>query len=183
MQNAHMLGRSRKKKNSGSTDIVLQTTEKIDKIRERLKMAQDRQKSYADKRRRPIEFEVGDKVMLKVSPWKVAYKLLLPEELNNIHDTFHVSQLRKCLADETTYVPLSEIVVNEKLKHFEEPIKVVDYQVKQLRNKSVTLLKVQWKYQKGSEFTWEPEEWLMVYCPSVYQEWFVRTRTAQGGEM
>ncbi|XP_071713140.1 uncharacterized protein [Rutidosis leptorrhynchoides] len=116
-------------------------------------MAQDRKKSYADKRRRPIKFEVGDKVMLKVSPWKgiirfrkrgklspryigpfkivarfrkVAYRLSLPEERNSIHDMFHVSQLRKCLVDEATYVPFPEIEVDDKLRYVKEPIKIID---------------------------------------------------------
>ncbi|GJU75906.1 putative reverse transcriptase domain-containing protein [Tanacetum coccineum] len=125
-----------------SSDVVQQTNEKIDHIKERLKMAEDRKKSYVDKRRRPIEFQVGDRVMLKFSPWKgvihfkkrgklgpryigpfritdrvgkVAYRLDLLEELNNIDNTFHVSQLRKCLVDEAEYVPLADIVVDEKL--------------------------------------------------------------------
>ena len=111
--------------------------EKIDLIRARLKAAQDRQKSYADKRRRPIEFQVGDYVLLKVSPWKgiirfrkrgklsprfighfkilarvgkVAYRLELPEELRKLHDTFHVSYLRKSLTDESAIVPLEDII-------------------------------------------------------------------------
>ncbi|XP_071712650.1 uncharacterized protein [Rutidosis leptorrhynchoides] len=172
-------------------------------------MEQDRRKSYAEKRRRPKEFRVGDKVMSKVSPWKgiirfrkrgklgprfigpfvivarvgdVAYRLLLQEELNGIHETFRVSQLQKCLAEEATYASMSEITINNKLKYFEEPIKILNVKVKQLRNKSLTLLKVQWKFRKGSECTWEPEDWLMVYCHFVYQEWFVRTPTAQQEE-
>ncbi|GJQ97132.1 hypothetical protein Tco_0008271 [Tanacetum coccineum] len=80
-------------------------------IKNRLKVARDRQKRYADKRRKPLEFSVGDYVLLKVSPWKgpVAYLLDLPEELNGVHDTFHVSNLKKCLADPTLQVPLDEI--------------------------------------------------------------------------
>ncbi|XP_071708012.1 uncharacterized protein [Rutidosis leptorrhynchoides] len=163
-------------------------------------MAQDRKKIYADKRRRPLEFQVGDKVMLKVSPWKgiihfrkrgklgpryvgpfefiakvgkVAYRLALPEELSAIHDTFYVSQLRKFLADEAMYVPLNEIKIDEKLRYAEEPIKILDQKTKQLRNKTVTLLKVQWKYRKGSECTWEPEDWVLKFYPAFHQEWFV----------
>ncbi|KAI3815265.1 hypothetical protein L1987_14927 [Smallanthus sonchifolius] len=102
---------------------------------DRLKAARDRQKSYADNRRKPLEFQVGDKVLLKVSPWKgvvrlgkngklapryvgpfeilerigiVAYKLKLPSELSNVHDTFHVSNLKKCLADDTLHIPIDE---------------------------------------------------------------------------
>ncbi|GJR17152.1 reverse transcriptase domain-containing protein [Tanacetum coccineum] len=117
-------------------ELVQETTEKISQIKDRLKAARDRQKSYADKRRKPLEFSVGDYVLLKVSPWKgvvrfgkkgklaprfvgpfeiiekvgpVAYRLDLPEELNGVHDTFHVSNLKKCLADPTLKVPLDEI--------------------------------------------------------------------------
>ncbi|GJS44926.1 reverse transcriptase domain-containing protein [Tanacetum coccineum] len=113
-------------------ELVQETTKKISQIKDRLKAARDRQKSYADKRRKPLEFSVGDYVLLKVSPWKgvvrfgkkgklaprfvgpfeiiekvgtVAYRLDLPEELNGVHDTFHVSNLKKCLADPTLQVP------------------------------------------------------------------------------
>ncbi|GJW56642.1 putative reverse transcriptase domain-containing protein [Tanacetum coccineum] len=122
-------------------ELVQETTEKISQIKDRLKAARDRQKSYADKRRKPLEFSVGDYVLLKVSPWKgvvrfgkkgklaprfvgpfeiiekvghVAYRLDLPEELNGVHDTFHVSNLKKCLADPTLQVPLDEIRVDAK---------------------------------------------------------------------
>ncbi|GKE69176.1 reverse transcriptase domain-containing protein [Tanacetum coccineum] len=117
-------------------ELVQETTKKISQIRDRLKAARDRQKSYADKRRKPLEFSVGDYVLLKVSHWKgvvrfgkkgklaprfvgpfetvekvvpVAYRLDLPEELNGVHDTFHVSNLKKCLTDPTLQVPLDEI--------------------------------------------------------------------------
>ncbi|GKB78954.1 reverse transcriptase domain-containing protein [Tanacetum coccineum] len=123
-------------------ELVQETTEKISQINDRLKVARDRQKSYADKRRKPLEFSVGDHVLLKVSPWKgvvhfgkkgklaprfvgpfeviesvdsIAYKLRLHEELNSVHDTFHVSNLKKCLAEATLQVPLDEIKVDAKL--------------------------------------------------------------------
>ncbi|GKD61376.1 hypothetical protein Tco_1298885, partial [Tanacetum coccineum] len=123
-------------------ELVQETTEKISQIKDRLKTACDRQKSYADKRRKPLEFSVGDYVLLKVSPRKgvvcfrkkgklsprfvgpfkiiekvgpVAYRLDLPEELNGVHDTFHVSTLKKCLADPTLQVHLDEIRVDAKL--------------------------------------------------------------------
>ncbi|GJX18341.1 hypothetical protein Tco_0219173, partial [Tanacetum coccineum] len=117
-------------------ELVLDTTDKVVLIKEKLKAVRDRQKSYADKRRKPLEFEVGDRVLLKVSPWKgvvcflkkgklapryigpfeilerigpVAYRLRLPEELSSVHDTFHVSNLKKCLADANLHVSLNEI--------------------------------------------------------------------------
>ncbi|GJZ76817.1 putative reverse transcriptase domain-containing protein, partial [Tanacetum coccineum] len=93
-------------------ELVQETTEKISQIKDRLKDARDRQKSYADKRRKPLEFSVGP----------VAYRLDLPEELNGVHDTFHVSNLKKFLADPTLQVPLDEIRVDAKLNFMEEPI-------------------------------------------------------------
>ncbi|GJX19135.1 putative nucleotidyltransferase, ribonuclease H [Tanacetum coccineum] len=124
--------------------LVLETTDKVVLIKEKLKAARDRQKSYADKRCKPLAFEVGDQVLLKVSPWKgvvrfgkkgklapryvgafeileriglVAYRLRLPEELNSVHDTFHVPNLKKCLADANLHVALEEIKVDRTL-HF-----------------------------------------------------------------
>ncbi|GJX33418.1 putative nucleotidyltransferase, ribonuclease H [Tanacetum coccineum] len=94
--------------------------------KDRLKAARDRQKSYADKRMKPLEFNACDYVLLKVSPWKVpmAYRLDLPEELNGVHDTFHVSNLKKCLADPILQVPLDEIQVDAKLNFIEEPVEI-----------------------------------------------------------
>nr|GEW56664.1 hypothetical protein [Tanacetum cinerariifolium] len=151
----------------------------IDQIKERLKMTQDRKKSYADKRRRPIEFQVGDRVMLKVSPrkcvirfrkrgklgpryigmfkiidrvGKVAYRLELPEELNSIHNNFHVLQLRKYLVDEAEYVPLADIVVDEKLGYVEEPVEILDTMVKKLRRKDILFFKIRWKHRKELDY-------------------------------
>ncbi|GJT40165.1 putative reverse transcriptase domain-containing protein [Tanacetum coccineum] len=134
-------------------ELVQETTKKILQIKDRLKAARDRKKSYADKRMKPLEFSVGDYVLLKVSPWKcvvrfrkkgkltprfvgpfkiiekvgpVAYRLDLPEELNGVHDTFHVSNLKKCLADPTLKVPLYEIRVDAKLNFVEEPVEVLE---------------------------------------------------------
>ncbi|GJU01922.1 putative reverse transcriptase domain-containing protein [Tanacetum coccineum] len=101
-------------------------------IKEKLKAARDRQKSYADNRRKPLEFEVGDRVMLKVSPWK-AYRLRLPEELSGIHDTFHVSNLKKCLAEASLHVPLGEIKIDKTLRFVEEPVEIMDREVKSLK--------------------------------------------------
>ncbi|KAK9050141.1 hypothetical protein SSX86_006742 [Deinandra increscens subsp. villosa] len=178
-----------------SREVVRETSAKIDIVRARLKAAQDRQKSYADKRRRPIEFQEGDYVMLKVSPWKgvirfrkrgklsprfigpfkilarvgkVAYQLELPEELSGIHNTFHVSYLRKCLADESAYVPLDDLVIDDKLNYVERPIAILDRKVKRLRNKEVNQVKVQWEHRKGSDLTWESEEEMQRYYPHLF---------------
>ncbi|KAJ9542645.1 hypothetical protein OSB04_029151 [Centaurea solstitialis] len=136
------------------------------------KVARDRQKSYADKRRKDIEFQVGDHVMLNVSSWKgriieppryvgpfkiierigaVAYKLELPNELSGVHNTFH------CLAEPDAAIPLQEIRVYPKLNFVEEPVAVVDRKVRKLRNKEIGLVKIQWKFHKGQECTRETE--------------------------
>nr|GEW46487.1 reverse transcriptase domain-containing protein [Tanacetum cinerariifolium] len=126
----------------------------------RIQAARDRQKSYADVRRKPLEFQVGDKVMLKVSPWKgvirfgkcrklnpryirpfkilarvgaVAYRLELPEQLSRVHSTFHVLKLKKCIADEPLAIPLDEIQVDDKLNFIEEPVEIMDREVKRLK--------------------------------------------------
>ncbi|GJT48037.1 reverse transcriptase domain-containing protein [Tanacetum coccineum] len=145
-------------------EALYETTEKISQIKDRLKAARDRQKSYADKRRKPLEFSVGDYVLLKVSPWKgvvrfgkkgklaprfvgpfeiiekvgsVAYRLDLPEELNGVHDTFHVSNLKKCLADPTLQVPLDEIRVDAKLNFVEEPMEILEREFKKLKRSRI----------------------------------------------
>ncbi|KAD3640367.1 hypothetical protein E3N88_29590 [Mikania micrantha] len=175
--------------------VVKATNDQIDQIRAHLKAAQDRQKSYADKHRRPIEFQVGDLVLLKVSPWKgvirfrkrgklsprfigpfkiiarvgnVAYRLEIPEELKLIHNTFHVSYLRKCLTDESTCVPLEDIEVDEKLNYVEKPVEILDHKVKLLRNKTIDQVKVRWKHRKGSEYTWESADEMKKLYPYLF---------------
>ncbi|GJW37463.1 hypothetical protein Tco_0060383 [Tanacetum coccineum] len=134
-------------------ELVQETTDKVVLIKEKLKVARDRQKSYAEKRRKPLELEVGDRVLLRVSSWKgivhfgkngklalryvgpfeileriglVAYRLRLPEELNSVHDTFHMSNLKKCLADANLHVPLDEIKVDKTLRFVEEHVEIMD---------------------------------------------------------
>ncbi|KAD6794782.1 hypothetical protein E3N88_05678 [Mikania micrantha] len=163
-------------------EFIQETTDKIALIQERIKAARDRQKSYADNRRRPLEFQVGDRVMLKVSPWKgifrfgkrgklssrfvgpfkilkrigsVAYRLELPLELSNIHDVFHVSNLKKCLNDESLIVPLEELQIDDKLQFTEEPVEVMDREVKVLKRSRIPIVKVHWNSQRGPEYTWE----------------------------
>ncbi|KAI3708785.1 hypothetical protein L2E82_38236 [Cichorium intybus] len=176
-------------------EIVAQTEEKIKLIRENLKVAQNRQKQYADKRVKPIEFQVGDMVMLKVSPWKglirfgkkgkssprfigpfrisqrvgaVAYKLELPDELHGIHDVFHVSHLRKTLFDKSQQVPLAEIEVDDKLRYPEQPERVLDRKIRQLRNKKISTVKVLWHHHKGSDMTWETESEMREKYPQLF---------------
>ncbi|GJT32425.1 putative reverse transcriptase domain-containing protein [Tanacetum coccineum] len=177
-------------------ELVLDTTtDKVVLIKEKLKAARDRQKSYADNRRKPLEFEVGDRVMLKVSPWKgvirfgkkgklapryvgpfeilerigpVAYRLRLPEELSGVHDTFHVSNLKKCLADASLHVPLDEIKVDKTLRFVEEPVEIMDREVKSLKRSRILLVKVHWNSKRGPEFTWEREDHMKSKYPQLF---------------
>ncbi|GKD88967.1 putative reverse transcriptase domain-containing protein [Tanacetum coccineum] len=141
-------------------EIIHKTTEKIIQIKHRIQDARDRQKSYTNKRCKPFEFQVGDKVLLKVSPWKgvirfgkqqklnpryirpfkilakvktVANRLELPEQLSIVHSTFDVSNLKKCLADEPLAIPLDEIQIDDKLNFIEEPVKIMYRKVKRLK--------------------------------------------------
>ncbi|GJT01817.1 putative reverse transcriptase domain-containing protein [Tanacetum coccineum] len=157
--------------------------------------ARDRQKSYADVRRKPLEFQVGDKVMLKVSPWKgvirfgkrgklnpryigpfkiiakvgtVAYRLELPERLSRVHSTFHVSKLKKCMADEPLAIPLDEIQVDDKLNFIEEPVEIMDREVKRLKQSRIPIVKVRWNSRRGPEFTWEREDQMQKKYPHLF---------------
>ena len=165
-------------------DIVKDTEEKVQVIRERLKAASDRQKYYADLKRRDIAYEVGDKVFLKVSPWRkilrfgkkgklsprfirpyevlerigpVAYRLALPLELAKLHDVFHVSMLWRYRSGESHILPVQEIQVHEDLSYDEEPKAILAREVKQLRNKQVPLVKVLWQHHGREEANWELE--------------------------
>ncbi|GJW96736.1 putative reverse transcriptase domain-containing protein [Tanacetum coccineum] len=139
------------------THLLLDTTDKIVQIKKRLKTARDRQTSYADNRRKPLEFSVGDKVLLKIVErvGPVAYRLRLPKELVGIHDTFHVSNLKKCLADVNLHVPLEEIKIDNGLHFVEEPIEVMDRDVKKLKQSKIPIIKVLWNSRRGPEYTWE----------------------------
>ncbi|GKD85135.1 hypothetical protein Tco_1356289, partial [Tanacetum coccineum] len=120
-------------------ELVQGATEKISQIKDRLKVVRDRQKSYADKRRKPLEFSVGDYIVEKVGP--VAYRLDLPEELSGVHDTFHVSNRKKCLADPTLKVPLNEIRVDAKLNWVEEPVEILEREFKKLKHSRIAIVK------------------------------------------
>ncbi|GJS97652.1 putative reverse transcriptase domain-containing protein [Tanacetum coccineum] len=128
--------------------LVQETIKKILQIKDRLKDVRDRQKSYADRRRKPLEFSVEGKFVPrfvgrfefieKVGP--VAYKLDLPEELDGVHDTFHVSNLKKCLADPTLQVPLDEIQVDDKLNFVEEPVEIMEQEFKKLKRSRIAIV-------------------------------------------
>ncbi|KAG8475376.1 hypothetical protein CXB51_031882 [Gossypium anomalum] len=176
-------------------DLIKETEEKVKVIRDCLKAASDRQKSYADLKRKDIEFQVGDKVFLKVSPWKkvlrfgrkgklssrfigpyeviekvgpVAYRLALPPELEKIHDVFHVSMLRRYRSDPSHVVSPTEIELQPDMTYEEEPIKILAREVKQLRNKNVALVKVLWQRHGIKEATWESEETMRNQYPHLF---------------
>ncbi|GJS96977.1 putative reverse transcriptase domain-containing protein [Tanacetum coccineum] len=123
-------------------EIIQETTKKIMQIRQRLQDVRDQQRSYANIRRKPLEFQVGDRVMLKVSPHKVAYKLELPEELSSIHNTFHVSNLKNCLSDESLIIPMKELQLDDKLNFIEELVEIMDREIKQLKRSRIPIVKV-----------------------------------------
>nr|GEZ41993.1 putative reverse transcriptase domain-containing protein [Tanacetum cinerariifolium] len=132
-------------------ELVQETTKRIIQIKQMVQTARDRQKSYADLKRKPIEFQVGDKVMLKVRA--VAYKLELPQELSRVHNTFHVSNLKNCYSNDPLVVPLERLQLDDKLHFVKEPVEVMDREVKQLRRSRVPIVKVRWNSGRGPEFT------------------------------
>ncbi|XP_049364539.1 uncharacterized protein LOC125829347 [Solanum verrucosum] len=178
-------------------EIVQQTEDKVKIIKDRLKISSDRLKLYVDLKRRDIEYQVGDKVFLKVSPWKkimrfgqkgklsprfigpyevlervrpVAYKLALPPELEKIHNVFHVSMLRRYRSDPSHVLLVESIEVNPDLTYDEEPILIQAREVKQLRNKRIPLVKVLWRNHSGKEATWEREEDMRTQYPHLFRD-------------
>ncbi|GJW71307.1 hypothetical protein Tco_0128224 [Tanacetum coccineum] len=175
--------------------LVQETIDKVVLVKEKPKAARDRQKSYVDYRHKPLEFEVGDRVLLKVKPWKgvrhfkkkgklapryvgpfeiliriglVAYRLRLREELNSVHDTFHVLNLKKWLADASLHVPLDEIKVDKTLCFVEEPVEIMDREIKKLKCRKIALVKVRWNSKRGPEFTLEHEDHMRIKYPQLF---------------
>jgi len=176
-------------------EVVYEATEKVRLIRYRLKMAHSRQKFYADNRKKDLEFEVGDWVYLKISPMKgvmrfgkkgklrpryvgpyeilkrvekVAYELKLPIELAPVHPVFHISMLKKCIGDPVSILPLEGLGVNENLSYEEVPVKILDHQVKKLRNKEVASVKVLWRNHLVEGATWEAEADMKSRYPHLF---------------
>ncbi|GKB45933.1 putative reverse transcriptase domain-containing protein [Tanacetum coccineum] len=139
--------------------IIHETTEKIVQIKSRIQAARDRQKSYANIRRKPMVIErVGT----------VAYKLELPQLLSRVHNTFHVSNLKKCLSDESLVIPLEELRIDDKLHFVEEPVEVIDREIKQLKRSRIPMIKVRWNSKRGPEFTWEREDQFKQKYPHLF---------------
>ncbi|GJR90544.1 putative reverse transcriptase domain-containing protein [Tanacetum coccineum] len=139
-------------------ELVQETIEKISQIKDRLKATRDRQKSYADKRRKPLEFSVGP----------MAYRLDLPKELDGVPDMFYMSNLKKCLADLTLQVPLDKIRVDAKFKFMEEPVEILEREFKKLKQSRIAIIKVRWNSKRGPEFTWEHEDQMRLKYPHLF---------------
>ncbi|GJY35300.1 putative reverse transcriptase domain-containing protein [Tanacetum coccineum] len=150
-------------------EIIQETTEKIIQIRQRLQAARDRQRSYANVRRKPLESSWADPCYLEVTPRSpVAYKLELPEDLSSIHNTFHVSNLKKCLSDESLIIPMKELQLDDKLNFVEEPMEIKDREIKQLKRSHIPIVKVRWNSKRGPEFTWEREDKIRAKYPHLF---------------
>ncbi|KAM6593097.1 hypothetical protein CsatA_000800 [Cannabis sativa] len=179
-------------------DAVQHTNEAIQKIRARMITAQSRQKSYADLKRRDIEFEVGDHVFLRVTPRKglsvkrfgkrgklspryvgpfqildrvgsVAYRIALPPSLSGVHNVFHVSQLRKYVSDPSHVLSYETLGLQEDLSYNERPVKILDQKDRILRNKTITLVKVLWRNSVVEEATWELESDMREQYPELFE--------------
>ena len=178
-------------------EIVQTTVDKVDVIRARLKAAQDRQKSYADKRRKDLEFEVEDRVLLKLSHWKgvvrfgkrgklspryietfeivdrrgpVAYRLDLPEELARVHNVFHISMLHKYISDPSHVLEAPEIELRDDLSYEEQLVQILDREEKELRNKTISLVKVVWRNHLIEEAIWEREDQMRSQYPYLFHD-------------
>ncbi|XP_038880432.1 uncharacterized protein LOC120072087 [Benincasa hispida] len=179
-------------------ELVQQSSDSIKLIRENLKVARDRQKSYTDKKRRELEFEVGDQVFLKLSPWKeilrfrrkgklspryirryeivervgpATYRLALPLELARIHNVFHVSMLRKYVPDSTHVLPEQPVQLKENMSYEEEPVGILDRKKKVLRKMMIPLVKVLWRNHGIEEVTWEAEEKMRSRYPQLFSQY------------
>jgi hypothetical protein len=166
-------------------------------VRENLRVTQSRQKSYDDHRRRELSFEVGEFVYLKVSPMRdlrcfkvrgklaprfigpfkilekrdeVAYQLELPPQLSDVHDVFHVSQLKKCLHVPEEQIPMDDLDAKEVLSYQEYPIKILETPERVTWNKRIKMCKVQWSHHTEKETTWEREEELKAEFPSLFSD-------------
>nr|GEU47364.1 hypothetical protein [Tanacetum cinerariifolium] len=139
-------------------DLVQETTKKISQLKDTLKAARDHQKSYADKRRKPLEFSVGH----------VAYRRRIPEELDSVHETFHMSNLKKCLANPTLQVPLDEIQVDAKLNFIEELVEILERGFKKLKRSRIAIVKVRWNSKCRLEFTWKREDQTRLKYPHLF---------------
>ncbi|GJS21086.1 putative reverse transcriptase domain-containing protein [Tanacetum coccineum] len=147
-------------------ELVQETTEKISQIKDRLKAT--RVVCFGKKGKLAPRFVRPFEIIEKVGP--VAYRLDLPEELNGVHDTFHVSNLKKCLADPTLQVPLDEIRVDAKLNFMEDPVEILEREFKKLKRSRIAIVKVRSNLKRGPEFTWEHEDQMKLRYPHLFSD-------------
>nr|AAX95377.1 Retrotransposon gag protein, putative [Oryza sativa Japonica Group]AAX96106.1 retrotransposon protein, putative, Ty3-gypsy sub-class [Oryza sativa Japonica Group]ABA92905.1 retrotransposon protein, putative, Ty3-gypsy subclass [Oryza sativa Japonica Group] len=177
------------------TEVLTEAEEKVRTVRERLRIAQFRHKSYADNRRRELTFEAGDYVYLRVTPLRgvhrfqtkgklaprfvgpykilerrgeVAYQLELPSNMIGIHDVFHVSQLKKCLRVPEEQADSEHIDIQEDLTYVEKPVCILETRERRTRNKVTRLYRVQWSHHSEEEATWEREDELKAAHPHLF---------------
>jgi hypothetical protein len=194
MQDSSILDQIRGRQIFGP-ELIQEAEKQVHIIRENLRIAQTRQKSYADNRRRPLEFEEGDYVHLKMSPLRgmrrfkvkgklsprfigpflilrrvgeVAYQLELPDHLADVHDVIHVSQLKKCLRVPEEQLPMEDLSVQEDLTYAEYPINILDTLTRVTGNKVIKMCKVQWSHHGEDEATWEREEEHHIDFPHLF---------------
>ncbi|GJT28423.1 putative reverse transcriptase domain-containing protein [Tanacetum coccineum] len=148
-----------------SPEIIHETTEKIVQIKSRIQAAHDRQKNYADEKVNP-RYIRPFKIIAKVGT--VAYRLKLSKQLGRVHSTFHVSNLKKCMSDETLAIPLDEIQIDDKLYFIEELVEIMDREVKHLKQIHILIVKVRWNSKRGPKFTWEREEQMPKKYPHLF---------------
>nr|GEU87069.1 putative reverse transcriptase domain-containing protein [Tanacetum cinerariifolium] len=158
--------------------IIYETTEKIVQIKQRIQAARDRQKSYADVRRKPLEFQVGDRVMLKVSPWKGVVHFGKWGKLNPRYIGPFKVLAKKCLSDEPLAISLDEVHIDDKLRFVEEPVEVMDREVKRLKQSRIPIIKVRWNSRRGLEFTCEREDQFRKKYPQLFTANAPSTNTA-----
>jgi hypothetical protein len=195
MQDSSILDQTRGRQFFGP-GLIQEAKAQVLIIRENLRVAQTRQTSYADNRRRPLEFEEGDHVYLKVSPLRgmrrfkvkdklsprfigpfrifrrvgeMAYQLELPASLSDVHNVFHVSQLKKCLRVPDEQLPMEKkLSVQDDLTYTEYPIKILDALTRVMRNKVIKMCKVQWSHHGEDEATGKREEELRIDFPHLF---------------
>nr|GEY49931.1 putative reverse transcriptase domain-containing protein [Tanacetum cinerariifolium] len=150
-------------------EIIHETTEKIMQIRQQLQAARDRQRSIIGfgKRGKLNPRYIGPfKILNRIGP--VAYKLELPEELSNVHNTFHVSNLKKCLSNESLIIPMKELKLDDELNFVEEPVEIMDQEVKQLRQSRIPIIKVRWNSKRGPKYTWKRKDEIRAKYPHLF---------------
>ena len=176
-------------------ELVQETNEALENIRARMLATQSRQKSYADLKRKSVEFQVGDHVFLRVSPMRgvkrfgvkgklsprfigpfevldrigeVAYRLAMPPSLSAVHNVFHVSMLRKYVSDPSHVLSYENLELDEDLSYEEKPVQILDRKEKVLRTKTIALVKVLWRNSKTEEATWELESDMRERFPELF---------------